>query len=142
MAPDIRFGDAFFWWVAVVGILPVVYLWWNIIENRPGVNAWKISIICLACSSTLLFGGRPYVYARTQWIGLNASPARDVIPVKIINQIPALIVYKPVHCCSCGNAELPCSPYVSQNSKLAMRVPGELGRGFKYFDNGLADPVR
>ena len=132
LAPDLRFGNAFFWiWLALAGVL----LW--------GEATWRRGCGLTMIVLTLLI---------SWWIGIFKFPAqkptlwrmdharsRKCSPVLLHNgQHPPLYVWVPVRGDLCGDAPLPCTPDPCDN--LCLRVPGNLRYGFYLAPPTVAHP--
>ena len=63
----------------------------------------------------------------------KAAANPNLTRVRINNgQYPPLIIYKPTGDDDrCGNSPLPCSPYITADSDIELRTPGELASGFR-----------
>jgi len=128
-APDIRFGDGFFWVLLGTPFLFLV----SDDSHFEIANFWKSQKIRIAF---FYFWGLGVLGG----IGINIiSPIRSLFiigtipsrPVKeyIVDTVPPFSVWIPLEGDQTGNSPLPSTPYKPSN--LEMREPGNLGKGFR-----------
>ena len=130
-APDIRFGDGFFWvWIgtAFLFLLPngshfnITDLWKSRKIRIAFFYFWGLGILG-GIGFTIMSPVRSLFF-------IGTVPSR---PVKeyIVDTIPSFSVWMPLYPedYRTGNSPLPSTPYTPTN--LEMREPGNLGKGFK-----------
>lgn len=136
-APDYRLGELYFWALAATASATVI------VSLAPNVTRF----LCLPLSLVLLAGvlfikfeqGEirfptiDYICNFTTYGAPQAyGPQNELVPVTLSNgQIPPLVIFRPMETDQCGNSELPCSPYVTEESTIELREPGNLRSGFR-----------
>ena len=144
-APDVRFGAPYFWaFFAIVCCHFMANIYPKSMSNS---KKQFISLAPYLIACVFIFIGLPRDLSKklsfVQWSSLTPSMSEPLHIVRIKNgDYPNLEIYKPLNGSFCGNSPLPCSPYVSQNSKLALRSPGDLQKGFKHTVTGDEDAFR
>ncbi len=126
MAPDPRFGRAFFWMLSIAGALSMLVSLERILDAR---RLHLATILLVAGANApfvayALFKGGP----RMAMISLSGW---QPVPTPVLTANPTisgLTLYVPVREQRCWNSPIPCTPYF--NPDLALRVPGNMGRGF------------
>ncbi|GHS91623.1 hypothetical protein FACS1894139_12400 [Planctomycetales bacterium] len=134
-APDMRFGGGFFW-----VNLAAAFLFLNSTELWRGV-ALRFEKSWLGRRKKWLFVGGLLLILAVNLVGTAVSKRRSLIfmgkvtanPVveHTVNSTPPFKVWVPVTGDQTGDSPLPSSPYPSVVDNLEMRVPGDLGRGFR-----------
>jgi hypothetical protein len=128
-APDLRFGEVFFWSFAGTSLAPVIS---TVIHKEVKGNFLAVTIV-IFLSLQKLQGGFPEIFPeKTPFLSLPQSKSRRVVPVRIDNgQSPPLVMFRPLNGDRCGNSPLPCAPYIGPESHIELRTPGELRSGFR-----------
>ena len=128
-APDLRFGDGFFWvWpgTAFLFLLPgaprfaLSDLWKNPKIRITFFYFWGICGICIAGISLFLLN--------KNLLTIGELPSRPVIEYTVNADHP-FTVWIPKEGDKTGNSPLPSTPYKPTN--LEMREPGNLSKGFR-----------
>lgn len=122
-APDLRFGDAFFWLWAALGASLLLST-----APLPGRVPLTVALaffmfLCHALALDFTPRFRPTVFA----IGI-AAPRPTKTLVLNNGQTPPLSVLVPTEQDLCGDCELPSTPY--PRNTLRLREPGDLRWGF------------
>ncbi len=128
-SPDLRYAEIFVW-IFFAAIMTMFTMF--ILEKR---QEMKKVFIMLAVSISLVLvwpirnGGSPLLKSM-RWV---PQPSTEEIMIKPIDGSPAFRVYKPLGGSDqCGNADLPCTPWPSNNFKEI--VPGDISKGFAATD--------
>jgi hypothetical protein len=135
-APDYRLGELYFWAFAATASAPVIIS----IAPYAGRLYLPLSLILLGAVMFMKFRQGevrlpPIAYIRDAAIyGAPRAygPQNEIVPVTLRNgQVPPLVIFRPTATDQCGNSELPCSPYVAEDSSIKLREPGNLRSGFR-----------
>jgi hypothetical protein len=129
-APDYRFGEIFFWSFTGASLAPLVA---TAVQGHVRGNLLAIAFIIVFLSLQKIQGGFPELLpGKVSLWNLPASKSRKITPVRVKNeQSPPLIAFRPLYGDRCGNSPLPCSPGITPESSIELRVPGELRSGFR-----------
>jgi hypothetical protein len=123
-APDIRFGDGFFWIGMGFGVSAAL--------DAVPVKAWNRYALAAALAMSFMAVAVKVPRLRPQpryWVtGKAWANATDEVVLKN-GQTPPLVVRVPRRGDQCGDAPLPCTPY--PRDRLLWRQPGNLAAGFK-----------
>jgi hypothetical protein len=128
-APDLRFGDGFFWiWLgtAFLFLAPdsaafeIANIWKNQKIRIAFFYFWGLGIL-----GVIAFNA---ISSKRDLFSIGAIPSR---PVKeyTVDTVPTYNVWIPLEGDQTGNSPLPSTPYPPTN--LEMRKPGNLGKGFQ-----------
>jgi hypothetical protein len=130
-APDIRFGDGFFW--VFLGT-PLLFLAPDGFPFRIG-SLWNhpklrgtFLYLCAVCALGII--GRTALSSHRNLFVIGTIPSR---PVKeyVVNAENPFSVWIPVSGDQTGNAPLPSAPYPREADRIEMREPGNLAKGFR-----------
>lgn len=122
-APDPRFAGAVFW-VLGAGSLALAITGW---ESLRGHTRWRMTV-----GLSLVLFLFPLRHFGTLWVapgtdyGFHDTPSR--VPLKEFVTSSGLIVYTPQAGDQCWDAQLPCTPYLSDS--LCLRDEEDMSRGF------------
>jgi hypothetical protein len=140
-APAVRFGEGYFWIFAGTASAPPILM--LISDNR---RRYFIAVLIMLVIVFCLRGiqgqiSPPYLLTSAELISPpKATPRQSLITVVVNNgQIPPLAVFKPITSNQCGNSPLPCSPYISENSAIRLRISGDIRSGFMATKNISVD---
>jgi hypothetical protein len=130
-APDLRFGDGFFWVFLGVAFL---YLYSDV-SRFSIADFWKNlkirTVFFCFCVLCVIFSlGIAAFHPKRNLLTIGTIPSR---PVKeyTVNATPPFTVWIPETGDQTGNSPLPSTPYVSCANNLEMREPGNLRKGFR-----------
>jgi hypothetical protein len=128
-APDLRFGDGFFW--VCLGV-PFLFLYSDA-SRFSIVNFWRnpkirITFFYICCSCIFFSIVMCHISSVKNLLTIGTIPSR---PIKeyTVNTTPPFTVWMPKNGDQTGNSPLPSTPYVPNN--IEMREPGNLGKGFR-----------
>ena len=125
-APDMRYGDAYFWMLPALALSGILSL--GTFTPRTAISAAALCFVFLCALAHLDFAIRHRVW-------LWRTPVARGLPTREVTlkngQDPPLVVFVPQvpeESDQCGDAPLPCTPH--PRDTLMMRTPGSLGDGF------------
>ncbi|TAN37793.1 MAG: hypothetical protein EPN23_04580 [Verrucomicrobia bacterium] len=122
LAPDLRFGEGYFWlWFALTGAMCL-----------SSMVSWRYSMLSAGLWAVLLlmatFPGWSWPPKITIW-HLGHALVSNLRNVQLDNgQQPPLVVWVPEGDDRCGDAPLPCTPF--PQDALCCRTPGNIRNGF------------
>ena len=124
-APDLRFGQQFFWVLFAISTFPII----SYFISKYNKTAWIVIYLAILLFSLNMGEYFPHLTEIPEVLTLKSEESR---PVKAIiaspeGEEPPLILWLPISGDQCGNSQLPCS---TEKRVIKQRVPGDISKGF------------
>jgi hypothetical protein len=125
-APDPRFGRAFFWMTSIAAGL--VFL--GSIQPLPEARRYRLVTIALFVALNVPFLAYAFTKSGPRLTRISLAGWQHVwrAHLDMRQTTSGLTLYVPRKGVSCWDSPIPCTPYF--NPDLALRVPGQIDRGF------------
>jgi len=127
-APDLRFGEAYFWLFFAV----VVAYYAKVLIDKSQNN--KILVILVGVYLVFTFSWPVRIDSEPIWKSVRWEPSfsAEKVVVNPSDGSPPFTVYEPTENSLCGNSDLPCTPKSAVfDGKVKEIVPGDMSKGFE-----------
>ena len=127
-APDLRFGEAYFWLFFAV----VVAYYAKVLIDKSQNN--KILVILVGVYLVFTFSWPVRIDSEQIWKSVRWEPSfsAEKVVVNPSDGSSPFTVYEPTENSLCGNSDLPCTPKSAVfDGKVKEIVPGDMSKGFE-----------